>query len=230
MPKKAKSDFTCDYCNKDFVLERTFLVHMCERKRRWLDRDTKHVKLGFLVFQKFYSANYISRKDKTFEEFIRSEFYASFTAFGKYLIDINAINPSAFIEFMIRSGQPMRKWQSPVIYETYVRELNKKETPDAAVERHFMLMEQWAMETGEPMTDFFRKVAPAQATMWLRSGRISPWVLFNCDSALELLGRLSEEQTALVFSYIDPEFWDIKFKRNPVDADVVRQELKNIGM
>lgn len=188
------------------------------------------MKLGFMVFQRFHEANYIGRKPKTFEEFIRSPLYIAFTKFGRYVIQIDAINPKAFIEFIIKGNVPLKRWESPVVYETYVRELNKKETPDAAVERHFLLMEQWSMSTGEPMKDFFRKVSPAQATMWIRSGRISPWVLFNCESAEGLISRLSEEQFKLVFSYIDPDFWTIKFKRNQHDADVVKEELKAFGM
>lgn len=195
-----------------------------------MDRDTKHVKLGFMVFQRFHEANYIGRKAKTFEDFMRSSLYIGFTKFGKYILNIDAINPKAFIEFIIKSNIPLKRWESPVVYETYVRELNKKETPGAAVERHFLLMGQWSMNTGEQMCDFFRKVPPAQATLWIRSGRISPWVLFNCDSADDLIKRLSEEQLALVFGYIDPDFWTVKFKRHQHDADVVREELKAFGM
>ena len=55
-------------------------------------------------------------------------------------------------------------------------------------------------------------------------------MLFNCESADELIQRLSEEQFKLVFSYIDPDFWAIKFKRNQHDADVVKEELKAFGM
>lgn len=195
-----------------------------------MDRDTKHVKLGFIVFQRFHEANYIGRKAKTFEEFMRSPLYIGFTKFGKYVLTIDAINPKAFIEFIVKGNIQLKDWESPIIYETYVRELNKKETPGAAVERHFMLMQQWSMDTGEPMHDFFRKVAPNRAVQWIRSGRISPWVLFNCDSAQEMIDRFTEEQFKLVFSYLDPTFWDIKFKRAQHDADVVREELKAFGM
>lgn len=232
--KKGKAagpeQHVCDFCKKGFVRESTFLVHLCEPKRRWMDRDTKHVKLGFVVFQRFHEANYIGRKAKTFEEFMRSPLYVGFTKFGKYILTIDAINPKAFIEFIIKSNIPLKRWESSVVYETYVRELNKKETASAAVERHFLLMQQWSMNTGEPMQDFFRKVSPAQATLWIGSGRISPWVLFNCESAEELIQRLSEEQFKLVFSYIDPDFWAIRFKRAQHDADVVREELKAFGM
>lgn len=228
---KSKEGFTCGFCNKTFMKESTYLVHLCERKRRWIDRDTKHAKVGFMVFQKFYEVSYgAARKPKTVDEFIKSNLYTAFMSFGRYIVNNNVINPSDFIMFVIKSGVPLKNWESPVLYEKYVRELNKKETPYAAVERHFLLVKQWSIDTGEEMYDFFRKISPAQATMWIQTGRISPWVLFNCESANDMIGRLSEEQLDLIYSYIDPEFWKIKFKMNEGDANIVREELKAFGM
>jgi hypothetical protein len=227
----AKPEFICDYCKKSFQLEQTFLVHMCEPKRRWLDKDTKYVKLGFYVFQCFHEANTISRKPKTFEDFMRSKFYAAFTHFGKYLNDLNAINPKEFIKFLIKTGVKLNQWEHAKVYETYVRELNKKETPEAAIERNFLLMQQWANDTDEVWTDFFRKISPNLATLWIGSGRISPWVLFLSQSGPDLLlNRLSEEQRNLVFANIDPTFWDIKFRRAQEESDFIRDTLHAAGI
>jgi len=34
--------------------ESTLLAHMCEPKRRWLQKDEKRVQVGFYAFQRFY--------------------------------------------------------------------------------------------------------------------------------------------------------------------------------
>jgi hypothetical protein len=203
---------------------------MCEQKRRWLDQDTKHVKLGFSVFKRFHDANYRGRKEKTFDDFMKSQFYAAFTRFGRYLLNLNAINPKGFIEFLIRTEVKLDRWESPLVYETYIRELNKKETPEAAIERNFLLMQQWANDTGEPWVDFFRKISPALATQWIRSGRISPWILFTASSATDLFSRLSEEQLGLVQQNIDPDFWGVKLRRAQEDVDFIRSALDDAGL
>jgi len=203
---------------------------MCEQKRRWLDQDTKHVKLGFVVFKRFHEVNYKGRKEKTFEDFMGSQFYTSFTKFGRYLLNINAINPKQFIDFLIKTEVKLNKWESPLVYETYVRELNKKETPDAAIERNFLLMQQWANDTGKPWLDFFREIEPALATNWIRSGRISPWILFTASSAKDLFARLSDEQLSLVQKNIDPDFWSFKLEKSAADVDFIREQLDAAGL
>lgn len=231
--KKAnpKPEFACDYCKKSFSRESTLLVHMCERKRRIVvDQESKHVKLAFSVFQRFHEINYKGRKPKTFESFAESQLYGDFIRFGRYLLNLNAIDPKAFVDFLIKTEVKINKWQTPSVYETYIRELNKKETPMAAIQRNFMLMEQWANDTGENWIDFFRKIGPAQATLWIKSGRISPWILFTASSAAELFARLSDEQLELVQQNIDPDFWRVKLSRAKDDVDFIRAQLDEAGL
>lgn len=222
--------FTCDFCKKSFKLETRFLTHMCESKRRWLDQDTKHVKLGFQVFRRFHEINYKGHREKTYDDFMKSTFYVAFTKFGRYLLQLNAINPKAFIDFIIRTEVKLSHWESPLVYEKYIRELNKKESPEAAIERNFLLMQQWADDNGEVWTDFFRKIEPAQATLWIKSGRISPWILFTASSAGDLFARLSDEQLLMVQSNIDPDYWDIRLERAKEDVAFIREQLDAAGL
>ena len=46
--------FACQYCHKEFKSERTLMVHMCERKRRWDAKDEKAVVLAMHTYTKFY--------------------------------------------------------------------------------------------------------------------------------------------------------------------------------
>src|SRR6478752_10516786 len=88
--KPAKSaepqGHTCDFCKKTFMQERSFLVHMCEIKRRWVAKDEQHVKLAFKVYLRFHDLNYTGRKTKTYDDFIRTSLYLAFVKFARYLI------------------------------------------------------------------------------------------------------------------------------------------------
>lgn len=186
--------------------------------------------MGLHVYQTFYKMSYAQRQAKSFEEFAKSKYYGDFTKFGRYLMDINAVNPIAFVEFIIKMQIPLSKWRSPTIYETYLRELTKKETPEAAIERNFSLMQQWARDTGEEWFDFFRKVKPTLATMWIRSGRISPWVLYTAESAEEMFARMSDEQKVLVQQVIDPKFWETKFGGDMDTVSAITETLREAGL
>lgn len=224
-------DFTCNFCKKTYVTERAYLTHLCSLKQRYLDRDLQHVKMAYAIYQHWWTVSYGAKRGmkRTYDDFMRSRQYMDFVRFGRYLREIDAINPMAFVDYLIRGGAKISDWQKPSVYEVYLRDLTRRETPTAAIERNILLMEQWATRSGEQWTDFFRKIAPALAVTWIRSGRISPWVLYTAPSADALFSRLSDEQIALIESYIDPVFWRKKLDEHKEDKNHIEEILADAG-
>lgn len=206
------------------------LAHACEKKRRWLARDEKAYKMAFVVFRKFYEINFRSMKPRTYEDFMESTHFTAFVKFGKYALDIQAINPEAFVEFLLKAQVPMKNWTVPFVYEQYVRELNKRESAEAALERNILLMQQWEMDSGLPWNEFFKHVSPNLATAYIRSGRLSPWVLYTASTSHELLERMSDEQLKMIEQYVDPRFWQRKFVECQDDVNFIKQLLQEAGV
>ncbi len=233
MPSKNKAKpeptgHTCGYCDKTFSRESTLQTHMCTVKHRDLAREEKYSRMAFKLFYRFYE--FSTKRTKTWNEFIRNRYYNDFYKVGKYIVEINAVNTTQFIEFLVRSSLPIKQWTSPTVYETYVRELNKKEDVNSAVERNILLMQQWATQTGHNWSEFFRKISPAQATMWIKSGRISPWVIYITDSAAGMFDRMSPEQIDMVKGYLDPGFWEIKMRNHSEEVERIRSILEEAGV
>jgi len=218
----------CEFCKKSFSAEKTLFSHTCEKKRRWMWKDEKYAMLGFRAYQIFYDIAQRSKKQKTQEDFINSQYYLGFTKFGRYLQSINAIEPYGFVEFLIRSNIKLDDWSTPRAYEIWVRELGKKEHPMKAYERNVLLMEQWAKETGNEWTDFFRLVNPQLATKWIVGGRISPWLLYSVGDSL--VERLSDEQLNMVKELIEPNFWFKKFDQYEEEVSIIREEMRSVGV
>ena len=61
--------FKCNYCGRSFAKESTLAIHMCEQKRRYMQKDEKHVQLGFRSYQLFYRIGTNTKNDKTYEDF-----------------------------------------------------------------------------------------------------------------------------------------------------------------
>ena len=81
----AEVKFSCEFCKREFVRERTLLSHLCEQKNRWNNRDHIGNRLGFQSWLQFYAKNSMSKtKNKTQEEFIKSPYYTAFVKFGNY--------------------------------------------------------------------------------------------------------------------------------------------------
>lgn len=228
--EKIEPDFACHFCKKVFKFEGSFLKHLCEQKRRFIDRDMPQARLGYSVYHRFYKFNY--RKEPDGEHFRKSKYYNAFVKFGKYMIDVNAIDPMSFAQFVIEKGAsiPVDRWSTDVVYETYVRDRTMKESPEVAAERTIMLMQQWSIDTGNDYRDFFRKIETPLAVHWIRSGRISPWMLYATDSGQSLLSRLSNNQVKMISDYIDPTIWTRRIKLFKDDVTSLIKILKEEGI
>ena len=56
MTSKSNSNkpYVCNYCGTGYTREKTLMVHMCEQKRRALQKNEKRVALGYYAFNQFY--------------------------------------------------------------------------------------------------------------------------------------------------------------------------------
>jgi hypothetical protein len=228
-PKVIEPSWSCEFCKKDFVREKSLINHMCEKKRRWLWRDEKYIRIGFMAFQKFYTLSLRSKKEKTYSDFMESQYFTAFTKFGRYIEHIGAIEVAGFVEMLIKSNIKLDDWTNEIWYESWIRELTKKESPMKAVERNILLMEQWGREYDENWVDFFRKVPTAQATTWIRKGRISPWLLY-CGVGQPLFDRMSDEQLGMVKEWINPMVWNSKIRDNAEEVKEIKMILEEAGV
>ena len=77
------------------------MAHMCEPKRRYLQKDEKRVQVGFLAFNKFYTM--VQRaKPRTYSDFCKSSYYNAFVKFGSFVTNINPLYPEKFVDFVIK--------------------------------------------------------------------------------------------------------------------------------
>jgi hypothetical protein len=226
--KNLENKHTCEFCNKSFSREKTLVVHVCEKKRRALAKDEVAVKTSFYAYSRFLELN--KKEKQTYDQFCQSNFYNAFVKFGTYIHAIKAIDPEQFIDYVLKSGIKLDNWAKDSTYKKYVIELIKKEPVEKAIERNIALLNKWAEDNDESWRNFFKVITPALATNLIIVGRISPWLLYNCDTAHFLFDRMTPEQMKLIDEYIDPKFWNIKFKTNLTDVNFIRSVLTEAGI
>lgn len=226
----GKRPHICKFCEKGFTSERTLSSHMCVRKKRWAERDMIGCQLGFRVFQEFYTMTMNSKKLKTLEEFIYSPYYMDFVKFGRYLVEVDPLYSDKFVKFVIENGVKLKHWRAEYVYDKYLEELMKTEPVEKAIERTILTMQRWAEENETGFEYFFEEVNINEAVNLIRSGKISPWVLYLSGGADNLFDRLNEEQGKLIQSVINPSKWQVIFMRKTEDVDFVRDILENSGI
>ena len=117
-----------------------------------------------------------------------------------------------------------------MVYEEYVKDLIRNESPEQALERGIVLMREWAQQHDLQWYDFFREVNANQMTRWVTTGRISPWVLYNASSAESALKRCSPEQIGMIAGIAPAPQWSLKFNRDKESTTFVKDTLKKAGL
>lgn len=225
-----ETDLTCRFCGHSFKRDTSYHKHSCKKKKRFLQRDEKFFKVAFGIFKRAMVLTGSLKKVFTIDDFIKSTFYEDLVKLAKFVIDNNVVLPEVYVDYLIKGRVPIANWSNNSVYEEYVRNVNAAETPYDALQRNLMLMEQWGMKMGEDWRDFFRKVPPTLATLWLRSGKLSPWMLFLAPSSSQLIERMSEEQLDIVNSVMNTSYWSRRALKFEKDCAEIRAVLESEGL
>ena len=217
---------TCTYCGKFFTRERTLQVHLCEPKRRHLQKNEKWVQNAFMVFQRFYEVHQHNTKKKTYDEFCKSAYYNAFVRFGRYIMHINPLYPEKYIDYVILSKVKLDHWARDNLYEEYLIDTLKVEPVEAGLQRSIATMMDWAESQNAQWSDYFRLVNTNRAVQHIQQGKISPWMILGCSAGKKMLKLFTDEQLQMTQRFIIPEFWANKFKSYPADHLFVQETAK----
>lgn len=216
----------CTYCDKTFARERTLQVHLCEPKRRHLQKNEKWVQNAFMVFRRFYEIHQNANTPKTYEEFCNSSYYNAFVKFGRFIMNINPLYPEKYIDYVLTSKIKLDHWARDDLYESYLIDALKNEPVEAALQRSIATMMDWAQEQHAQWSDYFRLVNTNRAVQHIQQGKISPWLLLGCNAGKKMLKSFTDEQLQMAQRFINPEFWSNKFKSYPADTLFVQETAK----
>lgn len=228
---KLDKKYKCEYCGNSYVKEKTLIAHMCEKKRRWLQKEEKRVRYGLYAFQRFYTLSAGAKNEKTYKQFVDSQYYNAFVKFGSFISNVQPLYPEQYIDWVIRSGVKLDHWCKDALYEKYVLELILKEDVTTALERSIKTMMDWAEDNSPaPWNHYFDHISLNRAVWHIKDGKMSPWLLLNSVKGKHMLSKFNEEQLQIVYHVLNPEHWALKFKRYSKDVELVKEVVKESNL
>jgi hypothetical protein len=221
---------SCEFCKREFIRERTLLSHLCEQKQRWQNRDQLGNRLGFQSWLQFYAKNSMSKtKNKTHEEFIKNAYYISFVKFGNYCADVNVINVSRYVDWLLKNNIKIDSWISDTTYTRFLIEYLRHEDPFDAIHRGVETCMRLAEADNIQPHDILRYGNPNRICLEITKGKISPWLLYCSNSGTKFLETLNPEHVKIIMDYINPEQWALKFHREPNLKQQIADTLRIAG-
>lgn len=231
--KNVKNQYKCELCKKKYKTEGGLLFHKCENKIRLNNKEELFSRIGFMAYLKFYETLQYGRtrkKPRVFEDFVTSKYYNGFIKFGHYVADMKMLEPEKYIEFLITNNVPLDKWTRDSVYEMYIASKVKSEKPYYAVEKSLKTMQKWADEYSIPWDEYFEQAGQMRIVSNLRTGKISPWIIYNTKSGKRFLASLTEKEVMCMYKIIDPEYWHTEFKRRNDETTAIISVLKSAGL
>ena len=224
---------TCKYCQKEFRKESTLVAHLCESKRRWQQEKDVGVQLGMRAYLRFYELSQGSAKLKSYGDFVNSSYYIAFVKFGRYMVDIRAVNAAKFTDWLLKNNKKLDHWCKETLYLEWLADYIKREPVQDALERALKEMQEYADTSQTLAGDFSHYFLHGNGNRichHISSGRVSPWIVYNSSSGVAFLDTLNQEQLQIVLPWIDPDFWQQKFKDYAADTEWVKDILQKAGL
>ena len=223
---------TCEWCIKSFARETTLVSHACEPKRRWDNKNTPPVKIGYAAYNMFYQWNTPTpmTHQKTYNEFISSNLYTSFVRFGEWCIEQKVQEIEQYVKFLLKEKIKWKQWADLNVYSGFLAEILRTETPESGLARTLKHIQKWSEDQNIDWKEFFKKVNSNVAVDWISQGRISPWMLYNCETAVGFFERCNEEQLLMIQKVAPLKQWKVRLLRNKQDADLIKSVLADAGM
>lgn len=220
----------CNHCGKSFMHEKTLVAHMCEKKRRALQKNEKRVQAGFMAFNQFWKLAQGGKKNKTYEEFSNTAYYNAFVKFGSFINNVNPLYPDKFVDYVIKSGVKLDHWCRDELYETYLYETIKIEPVESAVQRSLQTMMEWADEHKAEFAHYFNYVSLNRAVHDIKNGHVSPWVILNTTTGQTMIRNMSDDQLDMIAPAFDVPYWLRRFKELPADVALVKEICSEVGI
>lgn len=224
-----QTEHRCEHCQRVFRRSSSLVAHLCEPARRHRARNERGVQIAFQAFLAFYRDLHGSSRLKTLNDFDVSPYYRAFVRFGHYCVNTRVIDPDAYLHWLLTSKIKIDHWAQDQNYTEFLQSWLCREPADRALRRGIEWAECWAHDNHSVAQHCLKYGNANVLCHAIVSGRLSAWLLYNCDSGQEFLGKLTSEQIEITWPYIDSDQWQRTFRDHVADQLICQTQLAEAG-
>ena len=216
----------CKFCKSEFKTETRFKKHQCELMKRHSVKDTKTSLAAFMMWTEFKKRHHLRAKPN-YDGFLKSKQYKAFIKFQLFLEQIQPLNQEKYFDYLIDNNVPFYKWTSEEFYLKWVKIWVAKETPDQGVSRSIGYLLTWCIEQNIDPHDWSTVLSPNRLSVWIKSGKISPWLVFLSRRANLKLKDIPDHEQHKLEEVINPLYWRMRLK--DTNTGTLTKDLEDAG-
>jgi hypothetical protein len=144
-------------------------------------------------------------------------------------VNTRVIAPERYLLWLLKQQKKIDNWSSDQLYTEYLIGYLRVENVSDALARAVEFGMDWADKNSAQPQDCLRYGSSVAMCYAVTTGRISPWIIYNCESGQQFLAGLASDQIGMIWSYIDSDEWQKKFNNYPADQEYARDILTKAG-
>lgn len=172
----TRSLWTCEYCARGFVGEKSFMNHVCKDKLRI---DALKSPLGQAAYS-YYDLWMRShgRSVPTIDKFGESRYFSTFLKFAEHVKKVHIPNVATFIKVMADNGKVGPElWCRDNVYAMYLKGYDKAVPPERQFMESLELLEKLAADYEVPVSAIFKEVPHSKLVELIERRKLSHWFL-----------------------------------------------------
>lgn len=222
--------FLCQHCSKTFTRKSWYDKHNCANKEKFnqdLEIDLLQALSLFNHWQR--RTGFIKRKPKDLDAFRKSPYRDTFISLYKFTRDNQIVSALNYVDWLVDNSVKEAGWKHGDTLCAYQEFVLKQHDYRRQAQITLDEIRKWAEATKQPANRFFELVTGIDVLKMVRSGQLSPWVLFSYEGGLTLVNRLDQEYLHALNEYLNIRSWFERIKDNP-DVSVTVEAILDEGL
>lgn len=220
--------WTCKYCKRKFVNERSFMKHDCTQMQRSREIQTVIGQSAYGLYKIWMEKQ--RRGAPPIETFLTSTYYSSFIKFATWLRETGVPDSIKYVELMVVGKIAPALWRRNEAYQLYLEHLDKRTDPitqaATTLETLIALAEGLECEIGE----VFSKFQVGDILELIQQRRLSPWLLFCSKSFKVWYQSLHDVDRSALMKAIGIDYWANRMESKPAVVAELKAIAESIGL
>lgn len=219
----------CDYCRKQFVLEKAFMQHNCNGKRRLEQIQSPIGQAAYASYSTWMKQQ--KRTVPNIDTFMTSRQYVAFIKFAEYCKRLS-IDADNFIKVILTNAPDIKPnlWCRDNVYSLYLRFYDQSHDPFDQVADSIEFINKHAEREGCFPAQVLETLGFPIILEAIKLKKLSPWFIFTSSVGLHFLRSLAADDYRLVESAINAAVWGDRFSENEALVAELQAFTESIGL